>query len=305
MHPQLKLHIRIRWALIAAAIGICIAGFWNYHVVDGIGKDWVAGSTIGDTGQLAGSFGDHGYGFGFLFAVIAGLAATFTACNCVVFAMMPGLACSSRTSIKKTAIRALLVFSAGVILVCAVYGGYISLLRTEQIVAMNERSVRLAQAQWVFSSIGLFMLIWAMIALGFLHSLVKRLPRGLVTFFSRPDTKAGVMGMLVGLFTIGRPFPVFRDFLTYAAEARQPLYGAAVMSLQGLAQIAVMILLMLVLIWIARKPLTRWLQNKPYQAELISALALTGGGAYFLFYWGLARWWDLGAWGFKLGWYAF
>jgi hypothetical protein len=38
------------------ALGIVIAGFWNYHLVDGFGRDFVAGRAIGDTGALAGSY---------------------------------------------------------------------------------------------------------------------------------------------------------------------------------------------------------------------------------------------------------
>jgi hypothetical protein len=33
------------------------------------------------------------------------------------------------------------------------------------------------------------------------------------------------------------------------------------------------------------------------------ALALLGGGSYFVFYWGIAFIYDIGRWGFKLGWY--
>ena len=40
-------------------------------------------------------------------------------------------------------------------------------------------------------------------------------------------------------------------------------------------------------------------------AMLVSAFALTAGGAYFLFYWGVSRAWPvLGRWGFQLGWYS-
>ncbi len=86
---------RALYALVAAVAAVLIAGFWNYHLVDGFGRDVIAGSTIGDTSAFAGGYLQYGTGFGFLFAVIAGLAATFTACNCVVFAMIPGLACGS------------------------------------------------------------------------------------------------------------------------------------------------------------------------------------------------------------------
>jgi hypothetical protein len=40
-------------AFVAALVGVDIAGFWNYHLVDGFGQEVVAGQTIGNTAQLA------------------------------------------------------------------------------------------------------------------------------------------------------------------------------------------------------------------------------------------------------------
>jgi hypothetical protein len=78
----------------ATALGVVVAGFWNFRVVDGFGADIVAAHTIGDYQGKASQFAALGAGFGFVFAMVAGLAATFTACNCVAFAMIPGLTCA-------------------------------------------------------------------------------------------------------------------------------------------------------------------------------------------------------------------
>src|SRR5690554_6489402 len=118
------------FAVVATAV--IIAGFWNYHLVDGFGRDVIAGRTIGDTNLLAGSFGERGGTFGFIFAAVAGLAATFTACNCVAFAMIPGLACTSdNTDIRTTAIRTLIAFVTPVVLIGAMYGIFIGFLGPE------------------------------------------------------------------------------------------------------------------------------------------------------------------------------
>src|SRR3546814_17745329 len=79
-------------------------------------SDWssdVCSSDL-DTESLAGSYSERGAGFGFVFAIIAGLAATFTACNCVVFAMLPGLACATENvgSPRRLAIKAIGIRSA-------------------------------------------------------------------------------------------------------------------------------------------------------------------------------------------------
>src|SRR5690625_451241 len=86
---------RLLWDIGIMLLGVIIAGFWNYHLVDGFGRDFIAGRTIGDTGLLAGSYAENGGGFGFVFAAIAGLAATFTAYNCVAFALITGMDCSA------------------------------------------------------------------------------------------------------------------------------------------------------------------------------------------------------------------
>ena len=113
------------------------------------------------------------------------------------------------------------------------------------------------------------------------------------------------MGLMIGAFAIGRPYPVFREFLLFTAHAQRPSYGAAVMALQGLAQVLVMVLAFLVILALFGQRLRRWVLSKPAQPALVSACALTAGGAYFLFYWGLARMWPfLGQWGFRLGWYS-
>jgi len=285
--------------------GIIIAGFWNFHLVDGFGRDFIAGRTIGDTGALAGAFGERGGGFGFIFAAIAGLAATFTACNCVAFAMLPSLACSTdKQATRKTAIRSIVAFITPVILVGAAYGIFIGFLGPDGVAAINERPVRLAQAQAVFSIIGVFMIVWGLLELGFLRGIIKHVSPLTRDFFRTASTKAAMLGLLVGLFAVGRPFPVFREFLTYAATAESPTYGALVMVIHGLGQIAVLLGLFFILVWFAGSRMMRWASEKPHQPRMLTALALLGGGAYFVFYWGIAFIYDVGRWGFKLGWYG-
>ncbi len=295
---------RLWLTLGAVALGVIVAGFWNYHLVDGFGRNVVAGGTLGDTGALAGSWGEHGSGFGYVFAAIAGLAATFTACNCVVFAMMPGLACSAESVESEVSpLGALGLFTAGVMAVGAAYGIFVGLLGPEGVEAVNSRPVRLAQAQAVFSVLGLAMLVWGALEMGYLAWVRKRVSPVTRAFFASTGTKATLLGLMVGFFAVGRPFPVFRDFLTYAANAQSPLYGATVMAVQGLGQIAVMVGLFLILVWAAGDRISRLASGDPGRVRAVSGSALLAGGSYFIFYWGLSFLLDIGRWGFKLGWY--
>ncbi|MGF6231972.1 sulfite exporter TauE/SafE [Inquilinus ginsengisoli] len=297
---------RLVLALCAFVVGVLIAGFWNYHWVDGFGREIVAGQTIGDTQRLSDSYSERGAGFGFIFAIIAGLAATFTACNCVVFAMLPGLACATEKagSPRRLAIEAIGVFSLFVLLVCFGYGLYVGSLGPERVDALNARDSRILQAQVTFTLLGIVLLVWGLISFGFADGMLRRLSPGVVRFGASPLTKAVFMGILVGLFAIGRPFPVFRDFLAYAAASESPLYGGAVMALQGIGQILLMVLLFLALIVPFSKRLTNWSARHPGRLEQFSSAALVAGGAYFVFYWGVAFAYDVGRWGFKLDWYS-
>jgi sulfite exporter TauE/SafE len=289
--------------VLAMIAGLLVAGFWNARIADGFGRTVVAGHTLGDSRALSGTFAQNGFGFGFLFAGIAGLAATFTACNCVVFAILPGLAATGRAGAGRTALRTLGIFAAAVMIVGALYGSFIGFLGPDGIQAFNSRAVRSAQASTIFSAIGLFMLGWGALELGLLEPLRRRVSPEARAFFAQPTTKAGVLGVMVGAFAIGRPFPVMRDFLVYAAAAHNPFYGAAVMMIQGLGQIAAMVALFLVLVYGLGRALPRWVATRPQQVTLVTAAALVVGGSFFIYYWGLAPAFNIGRWGFRLGWY--
>lgn len=301
------LRSRVLYALAAMTGAVLLAGFWNVRLVDGFGRDVVAAGIIGNSGQLGGTIASAaGLGFGVIFAVVAGLAATFTACNCVVFAMLPGLAAAGepRTRRGGPALRALGVFTAGVLAVGAAYGMFIGFLGADGIEAFNAGPVRLAQASAVFSVLGMAMLAWGAFELGLLAPVRRRFSPVTLAFLTQPTTKATLLGLMVGTFAVGRPFPVMRDFLAYAAAAESPLYGASVMMVQGLGQIAVMAALFLVLMLGFGSALERWMAARPQQPALVSAMALIAGGTFFVFYWGLSVAFDIGRWGVKLGWYS-
>ena len=120
---------RLVLSVFAVLLSVVIAGFWNFHFVDGLGEIAIAARLIDDTGYAAVSFATQGATFGLLFAVAAGLAATFTACNCVVFAMLPELACrvdDSGTSIDRGVVyRSLGSFVGGVLIIGAPHGAFV------------------------------------------------------------------------------------------------------------------------------------------------------------------------------------
>lgn len=311
-HPQIEVTAhapsirRKAWyALAAACAAVLVAGFWNARLVDGFGRNLVAGGTIGDPTELSTTFAQNGFVFGFVFAAVAGVAATFTACNCVVFALLPGLAVSGpQSSSRRSALMMLAIFTAGVVLVGAIYGMFIGALGPQGIEAFNTREIRRGLATTLFTAIGALMLGWGVIELGLLDAWTRRTSETTRAFFGQATTKAGVLGLMVGAFMVGRPFPVMHDFLVYAAAAGSPLYGAGVMIVQGLGQIVLMVLLFLAIVYGGGQRLLRWAATQPERMALISGLSLVAGGAFFVFYWGLAFAYGIGRWGFRLGWYS-
>lgn len=297
---------RVACLLVASLTGVVVAGFWNFRVVDEFGAAVVAGNTIGEYRGVSAQFSTLGAAFGFVFALVAGLAATFTACNCVAFAMIPGLVCSPDAGTgRRAALRSLGVMLTFVVLVSAIYGAFVGSLGPAGAGAVNAREVRFAQATVVFSVLGLAMLLWGAIELGLLDRVTSRMTPTTRAFFAQPTTRAAIMGAMIGAFAIGRPYPVFREFLLYAAQAQQPLYGAAAMAVQGIGQVLVMVAVFLLVLALFSDRLRAWIVTRPAQPALVSAFALIAGGAYFLFYWGIARAWpSLGRWGFQLGWYS-
>ena len=296
---------RAAYSFLAVLFAVLVAGFWNFRLVDEFGSEFVAGNTIGDTATLAGDFALRGSAFGLVFAAVAGLAATFTACNCVVFAMLPGLTCSIDRSRPNTSpLGAFGAFVAGVLVVSGLYGLVIGFLGSGVVESLNAADARFTQAQIVFSGIGGFMLIWGILEMGFAERLVRSVPESARSALSSTRTKAAILGILVGLFAVGRPFLVFREFLVYAASANSPLYWAITMMVQGLGQIALMAALFFIVLYFARAKIGAIASQTPWKFRLVSGIALMAGGAYFIYYWGLSLAFDVGQWGFKLGWYT-
>src|SRR5688572_10390075 len=177
---------RLTYLAAAAGVGVIIAGFWNFRVVDGFGADIVAANTIGEYRGKAGEFAILGATFGFLFAFVAGLAATFTACNCVAFAMIPGLVCAPDAKAgRAAAFRSLRTMLFWVVIVSAIYGAFVGWLGPMGAEAINARQVRFAQAGIVFSVLGLAMLLWGAIELGLLDRFTRRCTPATRAFFAQ------------------------------------------------------------------------------------------------------------------------
>ena len=108
----------------------------------GSGRDVIAGHAIGGAAAKAVKFSSLGASFGFLFAIVAGLSATFTACNCVAFAMIPGLVCARDAGlVRREALRSLGTMLLFVVIVDAAYGAFVGWLGPVGAAAFNTRGI--------------------------------------------------------------------------------------------------------------------------------------------------------------------
>ena len=300
-HPLAK---RVAFAVAAVLVGVVVAGFWNYHAVDGLGRTVFAEPLVGNTGDAAGAYGSLGSAFGLLFAVAAGLAATFTACNCVVFAMLPGLATRSGEGVDRAVlVENLGAFVGGVVVVGVGYGTFVGMLGPEGIEAMNATAVRLAQAQAVVTLLGVALLAWGAAEMGFLSPVVDRLSPETRAFLAQPTTRGRdgslrrILRRRASLPRLPRPADLRRDSPLPALRDRghggqrpghdrrhgRPPGAHGQIPGRSTRQVG---------------------PARPHGPRMLTGFALLTGGAYFVFYWGLAFAFGVGRWGFKLGWYA-
>lgn len=273
-----------RWLVVglSALAGFLLTIVWSASFVDGVIGRNVANTLLGHDAE---STEITGVATGILFALVTGLAGTFTACNIAVFgtmAPMLGRAPSWRERSRAT-LAPLLWLSTGMVAVSALYGVVVGLVGTAmpQFSTVpnvpGELSARSIQSMVVFGLIGLAMLYLGLAALRIVPD----------PFDGRPRARMVFLGVLVGGFLIGRPYPLFRHMFRDAAERGDPFYGAAAFVLQSVGNILVMAVLLVVVAAVFGGRLGRWLTADPRRAVVLTAAGLIAAGVFTFMYWDL------------------
>jgi hypothetical protein len=225
---------------------------------------------------------------GALFAFVAGLAGTFTACNVAGFsALGPMLGTGSTAGDRiRRALPYLGWLSAGVLVVATAYGAVGAALgpRIPQLsthTVGHHVPLRLVQSVVVFGLLGIAFCWLGLAAL-------RLVPDPLGRWTARwPKAPTFVLGMLIGGFLVGRPYPLFFKLFQQAAREHNPLYGAATFALTALGNIVVIAVLFLALTAGTGGRFQRWLAARPGRVATVTAAALLVGGSFMLFYWGV------------------
>jgi hypothetical protein len=280
-------HPRHRGLIVGLSVlaGFLLTVAWSAEFVDSTIGDTVADSMLGHNAKQTPI---TGIAAGIVFAFVGGLAGTFTACNIAVFsamAPMAGGAGSSRRQRLAQALRPLGWLCAGMIAVSAAYGAIVGLVGTSMpqfSMAPNVPGTvtpRLLQAMVVFGAIGLVMLYLGLAALGLVRDPFARITGRF------PNAPTVFMGVLIGTFLIGRPFPLFRQMFRDAAESGNPLYGAAAFILQSLGNLVVLVILLLLIAALAGPRLQRLVTARPPLIAAVTGSAFLVAGAFLVLYW--------------------
>jgi hypothetical protein len=265
--------------------GLLAAAFWSASFVDTTIGVNVANTVVGYDAKATSIAGTAA---GLLFAFAAGLAGTFTACNVAVFgALAPMVSNGAGAGTRvRAALRPLGWVSLGLVPVAVVYGAvgaslgeHLPALSTAKL--SNGAPVRLFQSVFVFAVIGIVFAWMGLAALGVVRDPFRRLTA------RWPQTPLVVIGVLIGLFLVGRPYPLFRKMFEYAAANGNPLYGAMTFLLVAIGNIALMAVLFALLALVSGPRLRGWLAARPGRAATITGAALIVAGVFTFAYWGL------------------
>jgi hypothetical protein len=267
---------------VSALIGVLIAVLWSARLVDDDIGVHVANGMLGHDADSAGLSGTL---TGLVFAFVTGVAGTFTACNVAVFSAVASMV-EDENSMRQRLRRAVgplgwLIFGAAV-----VAGGYGALgaqlgTRIPQLSVKtvgNNLPVRILQSITVFTVIGL-----AMIYLGLASLSVVPDPLRRATARWAPTPQL-VMGVLIGGFLIGRPWPMFHKTFAHAASTHNAAFGAATFVLVVAGNMLLMGALYLVL---SVTGFSRWQRANSVRSMGVTASALLIGGVFTVCYWGI------------------
>jgi hypothetical protein len=264
----------VRFAVAGAVAGVLLAIAWSFTFVDSVIGDNVANSLLGHDAKATAIGGSVA---GLAFALVSGLAGTFTACNVAAFGMVPQVAGSTTTRGLRGLLAPLGWLTVGSLAVAMGYG-FVGVLLGDRLPQLSTATtagglpVRLVQASVVFGLAGLALLYLGLAALRLAPD----------PFAGRPRARLLALGAIVGAFLVGRPYPLFHKLFVYAVEDHNPAYGAAVFGLQTIGNLLVMVLVVVIA---AKLSGGRLLNAASRGGAVATGFALVLVGVFLVVYW--------------------
>lgn len=279
---------RGRIVVASVVAGVLLAILWSFELVDHVIGDNVANTLLGRDAKATAVGGTVA---GLAFAFVSGLAGTFTACNIAMVASIGPMGQASagtsahgaRRSAQRPGQRSLLRpvgwLTLGTVIVSGGYG-FIGVLVGERMPQLSTATsggmpVRLWQSIVVFGLVGLVFGYLGLAALGMLPD----------PFARRPVARVVTLGMLVGAFLVGRPYPLFNKLFHWAVDSGNPLYGAGAFILQSLGNIAIVTVLFSLIVLVSRGRAIDWLSGNPARTVAVTGALMIALGVFTLVYW--------------------
>ena len=211
---------RRRWITVSVGVlvGLGAAILWSSAFVDKAIGLTVANGLLGEdaaTSQISGSVAAT------LFAAVAGLAGTFTACNVAVFSALGPMLGADRK--EGVGLRSFAMpagwLAIGAVVVAAAYGAIGAAIGTD-IPQLSSATVdgllpaRILQATVVFGIIGVFLIYLGLSYLG-------AVPDPFATLSKRwPGARFFALGAIIGAFLVGRPYRLYAANLGWGPRIR-------------------------------------------------------------------------------------
>lgn len=264
--------------------GFLLTVVWSAKFVDRVIGENTASAVLGHDAVTAGPAG--GVLAGVVYAFVTGVAGTFTACNVAVLGSVAPLVGgrSGRPRLADT-LRPLGWVAVGLVAVSAAYGVVVALVGTSMpqfaTAPTTGISPRTVQSMVAFGLVGVALIVLGLAALRVVPDPLAPLAR---RWAPAPHV---VLGGLVGLFLIGRPWGLFRALFRDAAESGNVLYGAGAFALQSLGNVVVVALLAVLLVHATGGRVQRWLLAKPGRVAVVTGAALITAGVFTVLYWDL------------------
>ncbi|HWU11104.1 MAG TPA: hypothetical protein VN520_32910 [Streptomyces sp.] len=270
--------------VLSTVAGFLLTVVWSAEFVDQTVGGNIATSILGhdpETSPLASAAA------GTAFAFTSGLAGTFTACNIAVFGTVAPMlgTVNSRAGRAVQALKPLGWLFLGMAVVSAAYGAVVGLVGTSMPQFSQAQSVpgvlsgRAVQSMVTFGFIGLAMFFMGLSSLGYTRDPFAEVSRRF------PHAQSVFMGVLVGGFLVGRPYPLFRQLFRDAAESGNPLYGAAVFVLQSVGNVVIIAVFFFLMVYFAGGRLSAWTVAKPGRTAAVTAVTLIVAGVFTFLYW--------------------
>lgn len=282
----------LRTVVVAGGLGVLMAILWSPELVDRVIAEGLAGPILGP--DLAGA-PLVGAGSALVFALVTGTAGMFTACNVAVFSALAPV--TAGRGGRAAVVRSVAALVAGAVLVGGLYGAVGVHLGDVSAQLSPDRMDRLSQAAVVFGLVGAIMLWRGLAHAGFVGNPLAGV------FARRPWTEQALLGGLVGLFLVGRPYPPFRHLYAYAAETGDSLLGFATFALQSLGNVVGVVLLYALVLAVTRGRVTSWMNRVPGRAARVAAASFVLVGVFLIVYWVVrlparagVMWWPVMPW---------